>query len=167
MKTIQEKKAKKSITVGNNGKRVENNHHYDGDRCPAEVLLLCKTARVALNGQNISPVLGLYHGSLGIIEDIVYHAGERPQHGDLPAYVLVKFTQYCRKELVPHAKQSVPIPPMISHCSKWGCCPRTYIPLTLAYGKHLHWLMGKPFILSRDKLLDQQEKVDQKTRFNK
>jgi AAA domain len=131
----------KSITVGKNEKRVANNHHYDSDRCPAEVLL-CKTARVALNGQNISPVLGLYHGSLGIIEDIVYHAGESPYHGDLPAYVLVKFTQYCGNELVPHAKQSVPIPPMKSRC-KFGCCTRTYIPLTLAYGKTIHTFQGQ------------------------
>jgi hypothetical protein len=122
----------KSITVDSNGKRVANNHHYDGDRCLTEVLQ-CKTARVALNGQNISPVLGLYHGSLGMIEDM-YHAGEKRQHGDLPAYVLVDFTQYFRKDFVLNAKQSVPIPPMTT-CCRFGCCNRTYILLTLAYGK--------------------------------
>jgi hypothetical protein len=81
-------------------------------RCPA-VVILCKTAKVSLNGQNISPNLGLYHGSVGMIEDIVDHEeGEKPQHGELPAYVLVKFAQYCGKQLLPHSKLSVPIPQM-------------------------------------------------------
>jgi hypothetical protein len=100
----------KSITENNNWKRVSNNSHYDADTYPVEVLL-CKTAKVALNGQNISPVLGLFHGSLGTVEDIVYHSGQRPEHGDLPAYVLVNFAQYCGKQLVPHSKQSIPITP--------------------------------------------------------
>jgi hypothetical protein len=47
-----------------------------------------------------------------MIEDIVYYEGEKPQHGELPAYVLVKFAQYCGKQLLPHLKLSVPIAPM-------------------------------------------------------
>jgi hypothetical protein len=54
----------KSITVGNNEKRVANNRHYDGDRCPAEVLP-CKTARVALNGQKLAQSLDCIMDHLG------------------------------------------------------------------------------------------------------
>jgi hypothetical protein len=64
-----------SISKDKHGKRVSNISHFDGDRCPA-VVMLCKTAKVSLNGQNISPNLGLYHGSVGMIEDIVHHEGE-------------------------------------------------------------------------------------------
>jgi hypothetical protein len=131
----------KSITENNNRKRVSNNSHYDADRYPVEVLL-CKTAKVALNGQNISPALGLFHGSLGTVEDIVYHSGQRPEHGDLPAYVLVNFAQYCGKQLVPHSKQSIPITPATIRCRR-NCCTRIYIPLSLAYGKTVHTFQGQ------------------------
>jgi AAA domain len=131
----------KSRTEDKHGKRVANNAHYDAERCPIEIRL-CKTAKVALNGQNISPALGLYHGSLGTVEDIVYHPGERPEHGDLPAYVLVNFSQYCGKQLVPHSKQSVPIPPMEQRC-RHNCCTRLCIPLILAYGKTIHTFQGQ------------------------
>jgi hypothetical protein len=131
----------KSRTEDKHGKRVANNAHFDAERCPIEVRL-CKTAKVALNGQNISPALGLYHGSLGTVEDIVYHPGERPEHGDLPAYVLVNFSQYCGKQLVAHSKQSVPIPPMEQRC-RYNCCTRICIPLILAYGKTVHTFQGQ------------------------
>jgi hypothetical protein len=130
-----------SKTTDKHGKRVSNNSHFDGDRCPA-VVMLCKTAKDSLNRQNISPNLGLYHGSVGMIEDIVYHEGEKPQHGEMPAYVLVKFAQYCGKQLLPHSKLSVPIPQMTTRC-KWGCCTRTNIPLTLAYAKTIHTFQGQ------------------------
>jgi hypothetical protein len=101
----------KSIATNNDRNCVSHNSHYDAERYPVEVLLLCKTAQVAWNSQNISSVLGLFHGSLGTIEDIIYHTDERPEHGELPAYVLVNLTQYCGKLVVPHSKQSIPISP--------------------------------------------------------
>jgi hypothetical protein len=52
-----------SITTDKHGKVVSNNSHFNRDRCPA-VVMLCKTAKVSLNRQNISPNLGLYHGSV-------------------------------------------------------------------------------------------------------
>lgn len=130
-----------SITTDKHGSRVSNNAHFDGDRCPT-VVMLCKTAKVSLNGQNISPNLGLYHGSIGIIEDIVYLDGQKPHHGELPAYVLVNFAQYCGKQLMPHSRQSVPIPPMTTRC-KYGCCTRSYMPLSLAYAKTIHTFQGQ------------------------
>jgi AAA domain len=131
----------KSITENSNGKRVSNNSHYDADRYPVEVLL-CKSAKVALNGQNLNPGIGLFHGSLGTIEDIIYHTNQRPEHGDLPAYVLVNFAQYCGKQLVPHSKQSIPITPATIRCRR-NCCTRKYIPLSLAYGRTIHTFQGQ------------------------
>jgi hypothetical protein len=131
----------KSKTIDRHGRQVANNSHYDTDRNPTEILL-CKTAKVALNGQNICPSIGLYHGSIGTVEDIVYHDGQSPSCGDLPAYVLVNFAQYCGRQLVPHSKMSVPITPMTSRC-KLQCCSRTSIPLTLAYGKTVHTFQGQ------------------------
>ena len=123
------------------GKPGGNASHFDTDRTPAQVLL-CKTARVALNGVNISPGLGLYHGSIGTVEDIVYKNDESPKLGDQPAYVLVNFYQYCGKQLLPSSKHSVPIVPTTVRC-KIGCCVRTYMPLSLAYGKTVHTFQGQ------------------------
>jgi hypothetical protein len=102
----------------------------------------CKSAKVALNGQNLSPGIGLLHGSLGTIDDIVYHTDQRPEHGDLPAYVLVNFAQYCGKQLVPHSKQSIPVTPATIRCRR-NCCTRKYIPLSLAYGRTVHTFQGQ------------------------
>jgi hypothetical protein len=133
----------KSITADNHGKRVANNSHYDGDRNPPEVLLCITASKVALNGQNISPVHGLYHGSIGTVEDIVYHENMKPHLGDLPAYVLVNFSQYCGKQLMPHSKTSIAIPPMTSCCKRPFCCKIKYILLTLAYEKTVHTFQGQ------------------------
>jgi hypothetical protein len=131
----------KSTTIDMHGKRVASNPHFENDRSPHQVML-CKTAKVALNGQNICPAIGLYHGTLGTVEDIVYRSGEKPHLGDLPAYVMVNFSQYRGQQLVPNSKQSVPISPMTTRC-KFFCCTRTYIPLTLAYGKTVHTFQGQ------------------------
>lgn len=132
----------KSITTSNNdGKQVRKNNHFDSERHPNQTLL-CRTATVALNGCNISPRLGLYHGSVGKIEDIVFSPCKSPNLGDLPAYVLVKFHQYCGNQLVAASKQSVPIAPKDQIC-KFGCCSRRYVPLELAYGKTVHTFQGQ------------------------
>ena len=56
----------RSKTKNHVGRPVSNNKHFDQDRTPNKVLL-CKNARVTLNGINPDPKHGLYHGSLGII----------------------------------------------------------------------------------------------------
>ena len=131
----------KSKTIDKNGKQVASNPHFDSERTPNQVLI-CKTAKVALNGQNICPSIGLFHGTIGTVEDIVFKQGENPNLGDLPAYVLVNFSQYCGKQLVSSSKQSVPITPMTTRC-KFNCCTRTYLPLSLAYGKTVHTFQGQ------------------------
>ena len=73
-----------------NGRQVSNQTHFDSDRTPNRVLL-CKGARVTLNGCNPDPKNGLFHGSLGIVRDIVYDAGKSPNLGDFPSYILVEF----------------------------------------------------------------------------
>ena len=79
---------------------------------------------------------------MGVVEDIVFHEGESPNLGDMPAYILVNFNQYCGKELVPGHKTSIPITPRTVRC-KFNCCTRTYIPLTLAYGRTVHTFQGQ------------------------
>jgi hypothetical protein len=131
----------KSKTIKNSGRQVSNEAHFDADRQPSRVLL-CKGARVTLNGTNPDPIHGLFHGSLGIVQDIVYDAGKSPNHGDFPAYVLVEFYQYCGTELIPNLPRSVPIVPIEVRCDR-NCCTRTFIPLALAYGKTAHTFQGQ------------------------
>jgi hypothetical protein len=132
----------KSITTRNkDGKLLINNSHFDNERHPYQTFL-CRSATVALNGCNISPAIGLYHGSVGTIEDIVYKPNESPNLGDLPAYVLVNFNQYCGSQLVKSSNQCVPIAPRTQLCKR-GCCTRRYIPLILAYGKTIHTYQGQ------------------------
>ena len=124
-------------------KNYAYNSHYDSSRQPTKVLL-CKGARVALNGYNPDPKHGLFHGSLGIVRDIVYDVGDSPTSGSLPAYVLVEFYQYCGEELIPNMPRHVPIVPITVGCNKpFRCCQRTYIPLSLAYGKTAHTFQGQ------------------------
>jgi PIF1-like helicase len=132
----------KSKTVKPGGRPVSNQTHFDVDRQPGRVLL-CKGARVTLNGYNPDPRHGLFHGSLGIVQDIVYDIGKSPNVGDFPSYVLVEFYQYCGPELIPNLPRSVPIIPIDVRCDKGGCCIRTYMPLALAYGKTAHTFQGQ------------------------
>ena len=130
----------KSLTT-KKGQIVSNNKHFDQDRTPSKVLL-CRNARVSLNGINPNPKIGLYHGSLGIVRDIVYESGTSPQTGHFPAYVLVEFHQYCGEAVVKDMPRCIPITPQQKRCNK-GCCIRTYLPLTLAYGKTAHTFQGQ------------------------
>jgi PIF1-like helicase len=131
----------KSKTVKTSGEVVSNNSHFDAERQPKRVLL-CNNARVCLNGVNPDPKRGLYHGSMGIVKDIVYHEGQSPNSNDLPAYVLVDFAQYCGDPLIPTMPHCVPIAPHTVLC-KFKCCSRTYMPLVLAYGKTAHTFQGQ------------------------
>jgi hypothetical protein len=131
-----------SKTSKPNGRQVSNKAHFDGDRNPSRVLI-CKGARVTLNGYNPIPRQGLFHGSLGIVQDIVYDTGKSPNTGDMPSYVLVEFYQYCGPVLIQGMPRSVPIVPIEVRCEKSGCCSRIYMPLALAYGKTAHTFQGQ------------------------
>ena len=132
----------KSQTTKKSGRQVSNQSHFDADRQPNRVLI-CINSRVTLNGCNPDPKNGLYHGSLGIVRDIVYNHGTSPNEGnDFPAYVLVEFYQYCGKELIKNMPRYIPIVPITGTCNN-HCCSRTYIPLALAYGKTAHTFQGQ------------------------
>lgn len=132
----------KSKTIGRSGRLVTSmQSHFDLDRQPNRVLI-CKDARVTLNGYNPDPKNGLFHGSLGIVRDIVYNPGSAPNGDDFPAYVLVEFYQYCGLDLIPGMPQLVPVVAVEVRCKK-GCCGRTYMPLALAYGKTAHTFQGQ------------------------
>jgi hypothetical protein len=120
---------------------IANNSHFDLDRHPNR-LLICKEARVSLNGCNPDPKHGLYHGALGSVRDIIYHIGESPERGDFPAYVLVEFYQYCGKDHIPNMPKYIPVAPITVRCN-FGCCEKTYMPLSLAYGKTAHTFQGQ------------------------
>ena len=131
----------KSKTIRHCGRPVSNESHFDSDRQPNRVLI-CKDARVTINGYNPDPKNGLFHGSLGIVRDIVFKTGESPNNGDLPIYVLVELYQYCGPELIPGMPRCIPIIPFQARCDR-QCCTRTHIPLALAYGKTAHTFQGQ------------------------
>jgi hypothetical protein len=130
----------KSKTINNYGRTVQNNHHYDEDREPS-VVKICKNAIVSLTGYNPEPRLGLYHGSVGKVIEIVFNDDESPNDDFLPKYVLVEFAQYIGKEIVQGHPRTIPIIPCTVRCRK-NCCSRTYIPLSLAFGKTGHTFQG-------------------------
>jgi PIF1-like helicase len=130
-----------SKTINSHGKIVNNNAHFNQDRHPAKILI-CRDARVSLNGINPSPKDGLYHGSLGVVRDIVYAEGTSPRTRDFPLYVLVEFFQYTGKEMVNGKPKYIPVTPQNIRCN-FKCCVRTVMPLTLAYGKTAHTFQGQ------------------------
>ena len=73
------------------GKGVVN--HFKGTRAPT-LSLLCVGAQVAICGRNFRPSWGLFNGAHGTVEEIVFAAGEDPNNGDLPEYVVVNFPAY-------------------------------------------------------------------------
>ena len=131
----------RSKTQKPSGRQVAADSHFDLDRYPNKVLI-CKGARVTLNGFNPSPRHGLYHGSIGIVCGIVFHEGQSPNTGDFPAYILVEFPHYCGKELIPNMPKCVPVVAHTVRCN-FNCCSRSYLPLALAYGKMAHTFQGQ------------------------
>jgi hypothetical protein len=134
----------KSRTLNKFGKDVINDAHYELDRTPRTVII-SKNAIVSLNGYNPEPAIGLYHGSMGKVIEIVYHDGQSPNDdipGHLPKYVLVEFFQYTGKELVEGMPRVIPIVPITQYCNKNFCCRRKYLPLALAFGKTAHTFQG-------------------------
>ena len=131
----------KAITM-RQGKQVSLNSHYDSDRVPSYTLLV-KNATVQLSGWNAKPEWGLFHGSMGKIIDIVYRQDESPSLGYLPLYVLVDFHLYIGPAFDEDHPTYVPIPVHIARC-QFNCgCERTYVPLTLAFGKTIHSFQGQ------------------------
>ena len=90
-------------------KRTTTASHFDKDRNP-ELTRLTVGARVYLNGWNPAPSWGLYHGSIGIVKDIVFDEAENPNARDLPLYVVVDFAHYKGPKFFENYETYVPIP---------------------------------------------------------
>ena len=115
-------------------------NHFDEERGLQNVLYLARKCRVEIRGRNIRPDWGLFNGSMGTIEDIVYLKGEKPAT-HFPAYVLVDFPLYCGPIIDPSRPTCVPITTTEIEC-QYQCCRRKQIPLGLAFGKTLHTMQG-------------------------
>ena len=135
--------AKIKATTQKGLKIVSNNSHYDEESTPSHVLLCCG-AMVCVTGSNICPGLGLFNGSIGKVLDIVYAAGQSPNHNDLPLYVLVSFSLYQGKPFLSDRERVVLVVPVTVPCNNKKCpCTRTFIPLKLAFGKTCHTFQGQ------------------------
>ena len=67
--------------------------HFGKSDIPA-ASLLCRDARVCIEGKNFNPYWGLYNGACGTVSEIVFKPGENPNQGHLPEYVVVDFPGY-------------------------------------------------------------------------
>jgi hypothetical protein len=81
----------RSITKGRKGEGVSS--HFDSG-CPSTAHL-CIGAKVSLQGRNFNPAWGLFNGSIGVVQEIVFSPGANPNDGDQPLYVVVEFNSYC------------------------------------------------------------------------
>lgn len=129
-------------TQNHKGRKVTNARHYDPDRTPASVKL-CIGAPAMLTGWNPIPEWGLFHGSIGMVKDIVFEDGKSPNHYDLPLYIMCDFPQYCGPSISPEHPKLVPIPTFQTRCNELSCnCQRKYVPLSLAFAKTVHTFQG-------------------------
>jgi hypothetical protein len=81
----------KSKTSGKNDVGVSS--HFDSG-CPVTAHV-CVGAKVSLQGRNFNPSWGLFNGSIGTVQEIVFSPNDNPNEGDLPLYVVVDFNSYC------------------------------------------------------------------------
>jgi hypothetical protein len=81
----------KSKTQGKNEVGVSS--HFDSG-CPATAHV-CVGAKVSLQGRNFNPSWGLFNGSIGTVQEIVFTPGDNPNEGDQPLYIVVEFNSYC------------------------------------------------------------------------
>ena len=124
-----------------NGVLVSNNSHYNENVPPFTTF--SRGARVAISGCNIMPTWGLFNGSIGTVLDVVFREGESPNTGNHPIYVLVDFSLYSGPPFLLSTRRAVPITPVTVLCDRNCCCKRTFIPLTLSFGKTAHTFQGQ------------------------
>lgn len=56
--------------------------------------MICKGAKVCIQGCNLFPLWGLYNGACGTVQEIIFEQGKNPNKGDQPKFVVVNFPQY-------------------------------------------------------------------------
>jgi hypothetical protein len=81
--------------------------HSTGSKCPKAVnfhfknrdvpltCMVCRHAKVAIDGCNFFPEWALFNGSCGEVDEIVFNHGENPNEGALASYIVVDFPLYC------------------------------------------------------------------------
>lgn len=69
------------------------NSHFSGDF--PNTAMICRKAKIAIQGRNFYPMWGLHNGACGTVEEIVYSPGKTPNKADLPNYVVCNFPLYC------------------------------------------------------------------------
>jgi len=74
----------------NTGKAYTSHFNNDIPSCS----LLCKGCMVSIEGRNFNPEWGLHNGASGIVQEIIFEKGGNPNHGNLPAYVVVDLPLY-------------------------------------------------------------------------
>lgn len=72
-----------------------NSSHFGNSKKPPEASIICRGAKVALEGRNFNPLWGLHNGACGVVEEIVFAEDSNPNQGNLPMYVVVNFPLYC------------------------------------------------------------------------
>ena len=119
----------------------KNKHAHFKDSNLPRICTICCGCKVALKGKNILPRLGLFNGSIGSVDEIVYEEGKNPNAGDMPLYVAVNFPSYSGEAWDQNNPTIVPIPVQSVMCDK-KCCRIDYLPLEIAFGKTIHTYQG-------------------------
>ena len=102
-------------------------------------------SRVAIDPDNLCALIGLYHGALGTIIEIVYAEGHSPNAKQFPLYIVVEMDRYTGPVWDRNHPKQVPISVTTKVCEN-NCCILQYIPLSIAFGKTLHTFQGQEII---------------------
>ena len=101
--------------------------------------------RVAIDPDNLCALIGLYHGALGTIIEIIYAEGQSPNAKQFPLYIIVEMDRYTGPVWDKKHPKQVPICVTTKVCDN-NCCILQYIPLSIAFGKTLHTFQGQEII---------------------
>jgi hypothetical protein len=82
----------KSKRTGKIGGRLPVKSHFDNNIIASN--FICRGTKVAIQGRNFCPAIGLHNGAVGTVEEIIYAPGTSPNNGDLPRYVVVNLPSY-------------------------------------------------------------------------
>jgi hypothetical protein len=101
--------------------------------------------RVAVDPDNLCALIGLYHGALGTIIEIVYAHGQSPNAKQFPLYIVVEMDRYTGPVWDKKHPKQIPIGVTTKVCDN-DCCILQYIPLSIAFGKTLHTFQGQEIV---------------------
>ena len=105
------------------------------------VVYICKGAKVMLTANMYVPY-GLFNGSMGRVEEIIYNTGDSPKTS-LPNVVIVEFPNYTGPSFINNYSKLVPIVP-VERCLDCNChgCSRKTVPLRLGWATTIHRCQG-------------------------